>query len=248
MEARLQGPCVGIDVSKRHWDMAVAGERRVLRFTQLMPLAWACFVAALEQLGPQLVCLEATGGYECALREALHQRCLPVSVVNLCPSGATSPEAGRVGQDGCDRRRDDRPLRRHVPSRAGRTCDASPEAVAVAPGSSAAGGALAHSREEPLGDEPRRCPGPPIDPAGDRILQPAVRASSIGESRNSRSADPAFRERLALLVSVPGVGAVTATGLLAELPELGTLNRGQAAKLVGLCRSTAIAAHSAANA
>ena len=33
MEARLQGPCVGIDVSKRHWDMAVAGERRVLRFT-----------------------------------------------------------------------------------------------------------------------------------------------------------------------------------------------------------------------
>ena len=48
------------------------------------------------------------------------------------------------------------------------------------------------------------------------------------------SADPAFRERLALLVSVPGVGAVTATGLLAELPELGTLNRGQAAKLVGL--------------
>ena len=48
------------------------------------------------------------------------------------------------------------------------------------------------------------------------------------------STEPAFRERLTLLVSVPGVGAVTAAGLLAELPELGTLNRGQAAKLVGL--------------
>jgi transposase len=35
-------------------------------------------------------------------------------------------------------------------------------------------------------------------------------------------------------VTVAGVGAVTAAGLLAELPELGAMNRGQAAKLVGL--------------
>ncbi len=63
MEARLQGPCVGIDVSKRHWDMAVAGERRVLRFTT-DAAGLAALLAALEQLGPQLVCLEATGGYE----------------------------------------------------------------------------------------------------------------------------------------------------------------------------------------
>jgi transposase len=48
------------------------------------------------------------------------------------------------------------------------------------------------------------------------------------------STDPAFRERLALLVTVPGIGSVTASGLLAELPELGAMNRGQAAKLVGL--------------
>ena len=48
------------------------------------------------------------------------------------------------------------------------------------------------------------------------------------------STDPSFQRRLTLLVSVPGVGQVTAAGLLAELPELGALNRGQAAKLVGL--------------
>ncbi len=60
MEARLQGPCVGIDVSKRHWDMAVAGERRVLRFTT--DAAGRACSWPLEQLGPQLVCLEATGG------------------------------------------------------------------------------------------------------------------------------------------------------------------------------------------
>ena len=48
------------------------------------------------------------------------------------------------------------------------------------------------------------------------------------------AADPEFKRRMNLLVSVPGVGAVTAAGLLAELPELGSMNRGQAAKLVGL--------------
>jgi transposase len=46
--------------------------------------------------------------------------------------------------------------------------------------------------------------------------------------------DPAWRERAALLRSVPGVGPVLATTLLAELPELGTLNRQQAAVLAGV--------------
>ncbi|TWT90946.1 hypothetical protein Mal64_13450 [Pseudobythopirellula maris] len=46
--------------------------------------------------------------------------------------------------------------------------------------------------------------------------------------------DPGFRRRRELLVTVPGVGATTAHGLIADLPELGRLNRGQAAKLVGL--------------
>ena len=99
------------------------------------------------------------------------------------------------------------------------------------PGSSAAGGALAHSREEPLGDEP--------DAEAHQSIQQAIEFYN----QQLRELDRRIAEftRLiprsasgALLVSVPGVGGVTATGLLAELPELGTLNRGQAAKLVGL--------------
>ncbi len=37
-----------------------------------------------------------------------------------------------------------------------------------------------------------------------------------------------------ILQSVPGVGVVTTSTLLAELPELGELNRGEIAKLVGV--------------
>ena len=47
-------------------------------------------------------------------------------------------------------------------------------------------------------------------------------------------ASPAGREKEDLLISVPGVGRVTARALIATLPELGTLDRRQIAALAGL--------------
>ena len=46
--------------------------------------------------------------------------------------------------------------------------------------------------------------------------------------------DDDWRERLKRLKSVPGVGDATAAALIAELPELGKLNRQQVAALVGV--------------
>jgi transposase len=45
---------------------------------------------------------------------------------------------------------------------------------------------------------------------------------------------PAWNPRVELLESVKGVGRLTSMTLLSELPELGTLNRKQIAKLVGV--------------
>jgi transposase len=45
---------------------------------------------------------------------------------------------------------------------------------------------------------------------------------------------PLWREKEKILRSFPGVGPVTASSLIAELPELGTLKRRQIAALVGL--------------
>ena len=47
-------------------------------------------------------------------------------------------------------------------------------------------------------------------------------------------ASPVWRAKEDLLRSVPGVGRVLASTLLADLPELGQLNRKQIAKLVGV--------------
>jgi transposase len=48
------------------------------------------------------------------------------------------------------------------------------------------------------------------------------------------SADPALAPRFAILVSIPGVAAVTAAMLVTEMPELGRLDPKQAAALAGL--------------
>jgi transposase len=47
-------------------------------------------------------------------------------------------------------------------------------------------------------------------------------------------ADPDLARRFDILVSVPGVSAITAFALVIDMPELGTLENGQAASLAGL--------------
>jgi len=46
--------------------------------------------------------------------------------------------------------------------------------------------------------------------------------------------NPDLAQRFAILVSIPGVAAITAFVLIIEMPELGTLENGQAASLAGL--------------
>ncbi len=76
---------------------------------------------------------------------------------------------------------------------------------------------------------------------------PASRAHPARQERPRRQirASPAARRTTQ---SVPGIGPVLATTLIAELPELGKLNRRQIAALVGAAPSTARAASCAADA
>ena len=54
------------------------------------------------------------------------------------------------------------------------------------------------------------------------------------ELQRAIEADPGWRDRLALLQAVPGVGLITALTLLAELRELGRLSEKRIAALVGV--------------
>ena len=70
----------------------------------------------------------------------------------------------------------------------------------------------------------------------DRSLAALERCLKAAERRLKQMVDanPAWKQKIALLSSVQGVGFLTAVVLLAKMPELGSLNRGQCAALAGL--------------
>lgn len=62
-----------------------------------------------------------------------------------------------------------------------------------------------------------------------------TRIKNFDDDLNKRlREDSIWKEKVALLESIPGVGKVTIFTMLARLPELGQLNRGQVSALVGV--------------
>jgi transposase len=231
MAAGLQGPHVGIDVAKHHWDVAIAAERRVRRFTADAS-GLAELMAWLKLLEPQLICLEATGGYERVLCAVFHRQRLPVSVVNPRQVRDFARARGELAKtDAIDA---------VMIACFAATFNPAPDEP-PSPGQERLKALRARRQQvvHSLTQEKNRLATAPDDETRESI-QEAIGfyeqqlRELDGRIAELTTAEPAFRQRLELLVTVPGVGLVTATGLLAELPELGRLNRGQAAKLVGL--------------
>jgi transposase len=73
--------CVGIDVSAGKLDPAV-NTSADLKSAKNAPEGIQALVEAIAGLTPDLIVIEATGGYETALVTALHDRQMPVAVIN----------------------------------------------------------------------------------------------------------------------------------------------------------------------
>jgi transposase len=222
---------VGIDVAKRHWDLGINGQQQTTRFAADQA-GLAALVDRLDAIAPALVCVEATGGYERLLVEALHQRGIPVSVVNPRQVRDFARALGQLAKtDKIDAlvlarfaaqmnpTPDERPRenqQRLQSLRARRqqvvhTLTQEKNRLATAPNS-----------------ETRESIRRAIKFYQDELQELDRQIAELAQS------DADFCQAIKLLTSVPGVGNVTAAGLLADLPELGTLSRGEAAKLVGL--------------
>jgi transposase len=72
---------VGIDVAKDWFDMAVLGEKNTVQFANTKS-GIAKLVKRMKMLIPDLIVVEATGGYEEALVLALFEASLPVALVS----------------------------------------------------------------------------------------------------------------------------------------------------------------------
>ncbi len=75
--------------------------------------------------------------------------------------------------------------------------------------------------------------------AAQRLRQVARQIAAIdARLRELCNADAALKARLAILVSIPGIGEATALTMLIEMPELGSIENKCAVSLAGLAPIT----------
>ncbi len=221
---------VGIDVSKAQLDVAVrpTGKRWTLPYDQT---GIEGLIPQIVDLEPALVLLEATGGLELPLVATLAAAALPVVVVNPRQVRDFAKATGTLAKtDALDAgvlahfadvvRPDVRPLK-----------DSETQVLNSLT-------ARRHQVMTMLVSEKNRL-GTAISAVSPRIeahiawLEQELSDLDKGLRQTLRRS-PVWREKDDLLRTVPGVGEQISLTLLANLPELGTLNRRQIAALVGV--------------
>ena len=220
---------VGIDVSKRRLDVAVRhGEEKSFPND---PAGIRGLVAQVKALKPSGIVLEATGGLEMPLLSALAASGLPVAAVNPRQVRRFAQAAGILAKTD---RIDAQVLARFAEAM-------KPESRPVPNETEQLLSAMITRRDQivqMIVQEKQRMSSAlkPLIPAIRRHLR---RLKEDLKSLDKDLADqirssPAWREKENLLRSVPGIGSVVACSLVADLPELGTLDRKQISALVGV--------------
>ncbi len=221
---------VGIDVAKATLDVAARPSGEAWRAGN-DEAGIAGVVARLRPLGPALIVLEATGGFETAVAAALAAAGLSVVVANPRQIRDFAKATGQLAKtDALDARvlalfaERVRPEPRALPDEAVRGLDA----------------LLTRRRQllEMRTAEHNRLGFAPVAVRRDitqhiRWLDRRLRDVDSDLDQAIRTS-PVWRAKEDLLRSVPGIGPVVSRTLLGELPELGTLTRKQIAALVGV--------------
>jgi transposase len=222
---------VGIDVSKAILEVAV--HQGATRFAVAnKESAFPQLLAELVALRPQRIVLEATGGLEIPVVSALFAAGLPAVVVNPRQIRDFAKATGQLAKtDRLDAAvlahfaAAIQPELRHIKNTAELELDA----------------LVTRRRQlvEMLAAEKTRLSSTATAPMRAEVrvhiewLEQRLR--DIDEQLRTRITDSSvWRVKDDLLQSVPGIGPVTALTLVADVPELGQLDRQQLAKLVGV--------------
>ena len=225
---------VGIDVSKDRLDVHVrpSGESfAVARDGEGL----AALIARVRSHAVRLIAVEATGGFESVVAAAIGGAGLPLAVVNPAQVRHYAQAVGRRAKtDKVDAEMIARfaemtqPEPRPLPDAATRLL----------------GDLIARRRQLIAMMVAERQRAARLPARVKRSCERVIRVLERELAELDRDLDaavrgsPAWREREDLLASVPGIGPVTARTLIAELPELGTLDRRKIASLAGLAPFT----------
>jgi len=230
MVADVQGTCLGVDVSKAWLDVARAGAPDVTRWSNDAAGIQA-LLDALESDRPELVLMEATGGYEMALVRQAQAAGLAVAVANPRQIRSFARAKGRLAKTDALDARVIAEFAAVLRPPALPPLDAQRVVLADL---------VARRRQliEMLTAEKNRLHQAPTRIAAmiqDHLqLLKSQLAAVDAEINLTIDADPALAHRRTILTSVPGLGEITAAVILAELPELGTTGDKQIAALVGV--------------
>jgi len=222
---------VGIDVAKDRLDVHVRPSAEAFAVARDGE-GLAQLTARLDALAPRLVVLEATGGFEVTVAAALAAARLPLAVVNPRQIRDFARATGKLAKtDALD-----------AAAIAHFAEAVRPEPRPVADRQAWALGELVARRRQVvemiIAENHRR-----RQLTQRRLLRRLDRHLTVLQQElteierdldDSIRGTPAWRESDDLLKSVPGIGNATARTLLAELPELGTLDRKRIAALVGV--------------
>ena len=222
---------VGIDVAKASFEVAVTGEVQTLSLGN-DEAGHAELCQLLTPVAPRLVLLEATGGYEQDLALALAAAGLRVSVINPRQARDFARCTGKLAKT-------DRIDAQALRSFAAMLDAQGHEPRELADEQQRELTALVTRRRQLVAMllAERQHLGVAHAKAKPSILQimDAIAAQLHDLDGQLREHIQAHHADLArLLTSVKGVGPTTASTLLAQLPELGKLNRKQITSLVGL--------------
>lgn len=221
---------VGIDVSKRRLDVAMrpTGERESVANDKAGIKA---LVKRLAKNQPAWIVLEATGGLERPVTLALVGAELPVVVVNPRQVRDFAKATGQLAKTDSI----DADVLAHFAEAVRPQLRPLPDAVTLE-----LRALTARRRQiiEMIGAERNRLA------TASKIVKKRIDAHIRWLEQELQRADqdldqsiqqsPIWQENENLLRSVPSIGPVTSRTLLAELPELGTLNRKQISALAGL--------------
>lgn len=227
--------CVGIDVAKDRLDVAVRPGGEAFAVTR-DGSGLADLVEKLVAMAPAIVAIEATGGFEQIAAAALAGAGLPLVVVNPAQVRAFAKAIGQRAKTD--------PIDAAVIAHFAEATR--PEIRPLADEETRFLAELVGRRRqivEMIGAErqrERRVALKSVRRSIARIvkaLEKELQDLDIEIGTNVR-ASRAWREKEDLLASVPGVGPTIARTLIAELPELGRLDRREIAALAGLAPFT----------
>lgn len=226
-----QSCILGVDVSKSQLDIASGSNGSLQRIGNKRQdiLEW---IGEFSKPYQTLVVVEATGGYEGLLVDLLHESKIDVAVVN--PRRVRDFAKGV----GIDAKTD--PIDAKLIAYYGEVVKPQPH-VAKSDGEKKLE-ALVTRRRQLLGlvtQENNR-----LQQTRDPEIEEFIRQSLASLKKQVKeidlriakavSGDKQNARKIEILQSVKGVGKVTVSTFIAELPELGQLNRGQISKLVGV--------------